>query len=477
MTTPENEEKKYSSPPRKARSRLKSVTLDKALLVVVLLGLVIWGIWVCPRLSILPNIIINDYTPYLLSAIAQSLAAVLALVFTISLIIAQLTSRYSHRVLASFFDAPTTGYMCIFIVAVILPFWLLAEPSINGVKGSLVLAIVCLVLLVPYFLGFLKKISPEHVLLDLKNRASEQLLADPNTEPVNVAIIDDIATQALALRDYETFGMSIESLGELLYQAEKLHEQEKMGFKFEYVNRISSRLDFIAINTMEDSRAREYVIAALWKIAEYSTNDGLGGTTSRLVYEFYRLSLKAMEKGFKDTAAEYIFFMHLTGSFGKLRGVENLSTHDITLLLHRAGIEAAKRVMNPPLEKAISSLAEVGGDSIQRDIHESATEVALYLGKIGSEAGSKGMIEEAELACYYLVLIGVSAVSKEDKELRNEAKRALGAIEKSTKSNVFDIAFQKAKDNSGFHSGYQGTEADFNNFEIFFRQTESNSND
>ena len=476
MATSETEDKKHSSPPRKARSRLRLGILDKALLVVVPIGLAIWGIWVCPRLSILPQITINDYTPYLLSAIAQSLAAVLALVFTISLIAAQLSSRYSQRVLAGFFDVPTIAYMLLFIIAVILPFWLLAEPSINGVKGSLILAAVCLVILVPYFLGFRKRVIPERVLLDLKNHASEQLLADPNTEPASVAMMDDITTQALASRDYGTFGKGIQAFGELLYQAEKLYSQAKTGFKFEDVSRISNRLDSIAINTMEDVRAREYLIATLWKIAEYSTNDGLGWTTVRVVREFYRLSLKAMEKGLKDAAAEYVSFVHLVGNLGMLRGIKNLTIHEVTLLLRHAGVEAAKRAMDRPLDEAVSRLGDMGGDCVDKDMKESAKEVALYLGNIGLEAGTNGLIKQAELASYWLIHLGTSAINKMDVDLRIEAKKALKNIEESTDATVINSAFLKVKDSLGFHRGYAGTGADLSKFAEFFQRTESDGN-
>jgi len=477
LATSQTEDKKHRNPPKKARSRLRFGILDKALLVVIPLGLAIWGIWVCPRLSILPQIIINDYTPYLLSAIAQSLAAVLALVFTISLIAAQLSTRYSHRVLAGFFDAPTIAYMLLFIIAVILPFWLLTEPSIHGIKGSLILATVCLVLLVPYFLGFRKRIIPERVLLDLTNHASEQLLADPNTEPASLAMIDDITTQALASRDYGTFGKGIQALGELLYQAEKLYSQAKKGFKFEDVSRVSNRLDSIAVNTMEDDRAREYLNATLWKIAGYSTNDGLGWTTVRLVREFYRLSLKAMEKGLKDAAAEYVSLLHIVGNLGMLRGIKDLTIHEVTLLLHHAGVEAAKRSMDLPLERAVSCLGEIGGDCIDKDMKESAKEVALYLGNIGLEAGRNGLIKQAEQASYWLIHLGKSAISKLDVDLRIEAKKALKNIEESADATVINSAFLKVKNFSGFHRGYAGTEADLRKFAEFFQRTESDGNE
>ena len=97
----------------KALSWLKLWGWERGWFILILLLPPIIAIWKLPDTAI-PSVDGNQQTLYLLSAIAQSLAAVLALVFTISLVVAQLSSKYSHRLLASFFDKLTIFYILLY---------------------------------------------------------------------------------------------------------------------------------------------------------------------------------------------------------------------------------------------------------------------------------------------------------------------------------------------------------------------------
>jgi len=58
---------------------------------------------------------------YFLSAASQALAALFALIFTITLVISQIISAHSNRLLGYIFDKKTMIYMGLFSIAVILP--------------------------------------------------------------------------------------------------------------------------------------------------------------------------------------------------------------------------------------------------------------------------------------------------------------------------------------------------------------------
>lgn len=176
-----------------------------------------WRIWILPD-EAMPSISEkNQQTLYLLSAIAQSLAAVLALVFTISLVVAQLSSKYSHRLLASFFDKSTIFYILLFIISVLLPFWILSQPEINDVpvKFSLILSVICLLFLIPYFLRFKEKLDPERIIEDLKKKSLKQFKVNPMKEPEEIVNIDNFIMSAFIFKDYDTFNRGIESLKSL----------------------------------------------------------------------------------------------------------------------------------------------------------------------------------------------------------------------------------------------------------------------
>jgi uncharacterized membrane protein len=86
---------------RKALSWLKRWGWERGWFVIFIAFPLAWLIWRLPDEARPLVSEKNQQTLYLLSAIAQSLAAVLALVFTISLVVAQLSSKYSHRLLAT----------------------------------------------------------------------------------------------------------------------------------------------------------------------------------------------------------------------------------------------------------------------------------------------------------------------------------------------------------------------------------------
>lgn len=467
------EDKKPTGSAQRAGGLLGLLTSTKALLVLLPVGLTIWGIWVCPKLNILPNIVINDYTPYLLSAIGQSLAAVLALVFTISLIAAQLSSRYSYRVLADFFDPFTVAYMLLFIIAVILPFWLLAQPSLNGLKGSLVLAAVCLLLLVPYFLDFRKRLAPEHMLLNLKNQASKQLHANPNTEPASVITIDNTVMSAFALKDYDTFGKGVQALADLEYEAEKLHYQTGMGSNT--AAGISIRLDGIAMATMEDRRASQQVLEALGNIGRSAINDGLEEIVEGILSTLRRLGFEAIEKSLQEVTYQAVWQLDLI--YGRMADKSwRQATADVILDLQNIGVKAAKQGMDLPLDKAVTSLGQIGLDSINKGLDEFAKFVTLSLGAIGVEAGKKGLTSEAKEAGYWLVMLGACAVHKRDMDLRSEVVDNLKGIEKATRVNVISFAFWKARNYASVHPGYSATKEDLDKFAKSFQWPESNGN-
>jgi hypothetical protein len=378
---------KLVKPAQKTTSLLQFLTSAKALLIFLPLGLGIWGIWIVPQLNILPTIIIDSNTPYLLSAIAQSLAAVLALVFTISLIAVQLSSRYSYRLLAEFFDPFTIAYMVLFIIAVILPFCLLANPSLNGLKLSIVLAVVCLVLLVPYFLGFREKLSPEHMLLNLKKRALKQLLANPETEPASAITIDNTIMSAFAFKDYDTFGKGVGVLADLAYEAEKRESHE---VTFECIASLYNRLENIALVTIEDPRAPEQVVRELVRTGMDAVRNGFVKETDIIVSHLQRLGLNAVEKSLNHIAGFVVVYLGLVGYEVANKGWKETIAHTIDCLNY-VGVGAAKQGMSYACSEAITFLGNIGLRSLNTDWGKLVKDVVRYLVRIGVE------VKKAEL--------------------------------------------------------------------------------
>jgi uncharacterized membrane protein len=164
----------------------------------------------------------------LLGGLATGLITAQALVFTISLVAAQLNARYTHRTASRVFTWPTAVYMGLFIGSSIYAMVVLAAlssgssefvvqvlnlPPVHPVIIALALAGTCLVLLVPYLWSFKRRLDPERMVRDEGQRARKRLRRSGSTEPPEVAALDNIVMSAFSYKDYDTFGKCSESRG------------------------------------------------------------------------------------------------------------------------------------------------------------------------------------------------------------------------------------------------------------------------
>lgn len=93
----------------------------------------------------------RDSFLYLLSSQAQVLAAVLALVFSATLIVAQMSGRYSRRLADPILSWWLLWYLTPFFFGAVIPLFLLnGNFYVTGLRLSLMLGGACLVLLIPY---------------------------------------------------------------------------------------------------------------------------------------------------------------------------------------------------------------------------------------------------------------------------------------------------------------------------------------
>jgi hypothetical protein len=289
----------------------------------------------------IPHVTDSPQMLYLLSAVAQSLAAILALVFTISLIVAQFSSRYSQRTLFRFFDKPTIALILLFIASVFLPFWLLAQPNPVFAKASLILAGTCLFLLLPYFASFRHKINPEHMIDELKDktlrRIKKETIVDRKGEINDVTTsLNNIIMSAYALKDYDTFEHGIKALTDIAYELEKKFPISPPDFD------IYPRITDIGISTLEDPIAIRQIVNVMEGQTDriLKVNEHWGETN--IAEAIGDIGIKAAQKRLDDAT---------------LTVVENLKTisikfadnHNIAgasygiLYLSKIGIEAAKK--------------------------------------------------------------------------------------------------------------------------------------
>ena len=180
---------------------------------------------------------LSDQNKYLLSATAQVLAALFALVFSITLIATQFVTKYTHRTMQLIFNKWVIGYMIAFAAAIIIPLACLSNPTGLGAFISVAYGSVMIILLIPFFLDLKKRMNIEWILKrfvveglkELADPAEEERITEVQTKakyeigryeltgvefPVNktaeekVTAIDNIAMGAYGDKNYEVFRLA-----------------------------------------------------------------------------------------------------------------------------------------------------------------------------------------------------------------------------------------------------------------------------
>ena len=199
----------------------------------------------------------------LLGAIATGLITAQALIFTITLVAAQLNARYSHSMISSVFTWPTALLMSLYMFSSIYSMITLAVLSmrptafiinfpivslyIHPVSISICLAATCLILLIPYLWSFKSILNPEYMASHEYHRQLNKLHKTHGLADEDTSTLSDITLSAFGYRDYRTFEFTFKRLADLALVA---WQQSIIGT----AETIHRHLVEITINSIEDPR-------------------------------------------------------------------------------------------------------------------------------------------------------------------------------------------------------------------------------
>jgi hypothetical protein len=326
----------------------------------------------------------------LLGGLATGLITAQALVFTISLVAAQLNARYTHRTASRVFTWPTALYMGLFIGSSIYAMVVLAAlssgssefvvqvlnlPPVHPVIIALALAGTCLVLLVPYLWSFKRRLDPERMVQDEGQRARKRLQWSGRTEPPEVAALDNIVMSAFGYKDYDTFGSGLQELAQVSVEAWRLPRGE-MGTSMFH------RLANIGVATVDDPRAPYRVIDALTEAGKALVDQGVQEGARQAAVALSALGEAGVDKGRVAVTAQAAF------------------------ALSALGIQATDRRLVAAAEEAAYSLGYLGGKAATRGLEEPIRQVATSLRRVGENAAVHRLDLPARQAMISLWLLG-----------------------------------------------------------------------
>ena len=287
-----------------------------------------WWILLILTLSVFLILSIFDYANpnecpenarYILSAISQGLAAILALVFTITLVVAQMTRRYTamDKIV---FRPETISLMIVFGIGVVTPLLVLKFGFwMHGINLSIVIASFCVFSLLPFLIGVNSVLKYDIGIVNLDEEIMEAIELGYTPRAIN--------------KVEELNGICESAIGE-------------------------SREDVISIITRVLSRiGMKSVEKKLWYV------------TRQVVYALKNIGLKSVERGFKYNSTRGIvdglrFIASKTLKEVEVSGdFKDAVTVEVLKGLSDIGVKAAEKGLEDIIKDVAEHLTYVGRES------------------------------------------------------------------------------------------------------------------
>ena len=201
---------------------------------------------------------------YILSSISQGLAAIFALVFTVTLVAIQILSKYSSRATRVFLSKWTIALMFFYAIGIVGPLLAMQQEGELWLDICISWGGFCIFLLVPYFLHLSERLKPKWHIKYLLQRVNSTYIVKENPaykiamapEEYCFNIQDDplfiilqILVRTVKEGEYDTFVSSLELI-KVQYQA-VVNQSNAMILEFHFTNMLY-RLGKEIINEGQD---------------------------------------------------------------------------------------------------------------------------------------------------------------------------------------------------------------------------------
>ncbi len=382
-----------------------------------------------------------DSARYMLSALVQGEAAIVALVVTLSLVAVQLAAQsYSARVIEVFRRTPDLWIlMGIYGIAMFYGLGvlkLIENPlvgRISNIEGYVAFAyylgVFAFVALVPYISNILELLKPSTVINMLKEGITkENILAAIKEEktverdvfqPINVDMekdpiqpIIDIVRGSLMKYDHETVREGLRAIGDStinIIKYEKFGEDKKERI-LKHISSHLTRLGKLAASREDEDSANEAIIN-LQKIGETTAEQKLDVATEQVVESLGWIGKTSAEYKLKGLTMQTLSILETVGE-AAVKNQLNGSARRTVESLDWIGSIAAKQKSKDETQVAAFYLEELGKVAAEYKLEYAAQQVAMHLGLIGKVAAEHKLEDATWQTASSLRGIGVAAAEK-----------------------------------------------------------------
>lgn len=352
-----------------------------------------------------------DSARYMLSALVQSQAAIIAIVVTLTLVAVQLTaSAYSPRVIRIFRDNPDMWILLLFY-GVSISYGLLVLKMIQAgdlrqiplflhpleyhIFSAYVAVVFTFFMLFPYMWNIINLLNPANIINRLKIKITKSNILNSEEDPVQP--IMDIVHRSIMKYDLETTRVGLKAVTDHVLKIIDSDGEEKISGHFcKHLERVGK----LAVSKTDEESTAE-VIENLEVFGKSTAEKGLQGATGQTAAFLYAVGVTAVEKGLAGAAGRAVESLEAVGVAAAEKRLENATPH-VALYLGHFGKSTAEKGYNYTTKQTVWSLGTVGKVATEKGLGGATKQVALSLGDIGTAAAKKGLKDVTNQAALYL---------------------------------------------------------------------------
>ena len=421
------------------------------------------------------NLFHTDVTSarYMLSALVQSQAAIVAIVITLTLIAVQLTaSAYSPRVIDIFKKNPDMWILLscygisIFYGFIVLKLvegefvsqsaiWSLGSASISFefcVSMAYWLGAFTFVALFPYMWYIISLLKSGNIIKRLAIEITRDKILNSKEDPIQPIV--DIIHGSIMKYDLETTRVGLKAVTERVIEIVGPDDEKEFSRCFcDHLTRVGrlaiSRKDiestivvFMNFEIFGKSTAEEglggatlYAVWSLGRVGEAAAEHGLGDATGMATVALGDVGKAAAEHGLESATTQVARSLGEVGTAAAEKGLAG-ATQQVARLLGEVGTTAAGKGFENASVYAVWSLENVGKAAVGIEPENATVLVAGSLGKVGKAAAEKGLANTTVNAGWSLEKVGKAAAGKGLENATQQAAESLAELTNLSEEKV-----------------------------------------
>ena len=380
---------------------------------------------------------------YMLSAMVQSQAAIVAIVVSLTLIAVQLTaSAYSPRVIDILKRNPDMWILLgcygvsIFFGFIVLKLVVGAEGEAVSQSAILSLGFVSVsfefcvslaywfgvftfVVLFPYMWNIFGLLKPGNIIKRLATEITKDKIIKKEEDPIQPIV--DIIHGSIMKYDLETTRVGLKAV----------------------TDRVIGIIETEIIGSDGEKEISERFCSHLTRVGRLTASRADEESTTEVIKNLENFGKATAGKGLKKATTQAVMSLEVVGKTAAGKELED-ATWEAVKFLGEVGVAAAKQGLKDATSRAVSSLEGIGRSAAEKRLDGATKMAAIGLGKVGEAAAEKGLGDATSRAVSSLEGIGRSAAEKHLEGAKGRVAESLGIVGNAAGKQCLESATRQA---------------------------------